>query len=118
MKNDKPANVDEYITMWPLAAQTKLIVIRKIIKELAPQAEEKISYGMPYYNLNGRLIYFSAHTNHIGLYPMKSAIKHFSKELSGYETSAGTVRFPLDKPLPLPLIRKIVLFRVEQNLQK
>ena len=92
--------------------------LRKIILTAAPQAQEKISYGMPYYSLNGRLLYFAAHHNHIGFYPMKSAIRQFQKELSGYETSAGTVRWALNKPLPKDLITKIVEFRASENLTK
>lgn len=114
----KPKSVDEYIVAQPADVQKKLHDFRKTVLTAAPGAEEKISYGMPYYSLNGRLVYFMAHTHHIGFYPMKSAIAKFEKELAGYETSAGTIRFPLDKPLPLSLISKIVNFRAKENTSK
>lgn len=110
--------IDEYIAAAPKEAQYKLTAIRQTVLEVAPQAQEKLSYGMPYFSLNGRLLYFGTFKDHVSLYPMKTGITAFQKELSGYETSAGTIRFPLDKPLPLPLIRKIVKFRVQQNLEK
>lgn len=114
----KAKSIDEYIAGCPAEAREKLQSIRAIVKEVAPGASEKLSYGMPYFDLNGRLIYFAAHKDHIGLYPMASGVAAFSKELSGYKTSKGTVQFPLGKPLPLPLIRNIVEFRVKENLSK
>jgi len=114
----KPKTVDEYIASYPKEAQDKLRAIRKLVKEVAPQASEKLSYGMPYFSFNGRLVYFAAYEHHIGFYPMASPIRAFKKELVGYKTSKGTVQFPLDKPLPLPLIRKIVEFRVKENLSR
>lgn len=114
----KAETIDEYMASWPTETKEKLQAIRQTVKEAAPLANEKISYGMPYFSLNGRLLYFAAHRTHIGFYPMASVITAFRKELSNYETSKGTVRFPLDKPLPLPLIRKIVKFRVKENLQR
>ena len=112
------STVDEYIDSSPSEAKDLLKSIRQTIKEVAPEATEKLSYGMPYYDLNGRLLYFAAYEHHIGLYPMKSALREFEEELSGYVTSAGTVRFPFDKPLPLELISKIVEFRVQENEAK
>ena len=114
----KYQNVDDYIVAHPESVQALLRETRRAITGAAPAATEKISYGMPYYSFNGRLLYFAAHQHHIGLYPMKSALRQFKKELSGYPTSAGTVRFPFDKPLPLELIRKIVEFRVQENQAK
>lgn len=111
-------SVDDYIASFTKDIQARLEAIRKIIKEEAPQATEKISYGIPYYSLNGQLIYFAAFKNHIGLYPMKSTIKEFNTELSVYPTSAGTIQFSHDKTLPLGLIRKIVKFRVNENAPK
>ena len=111
-------SVDEYISDQPKDVQQKLQTMREIVKKATPKVSEKISYGIPYFSLSGRLVYFAAFKNHISFFPMKSAIKEFKKELSDYETSAGTVRFPLDKPLPLPLIRKIVEYRVKENLAK
>lgn len=110
--------VDSYIADQPADIQAKLKNIRKIVKKSAPKATEKISYGIPYYSLNGRLVYFAAFRNHIGFYPMTSTIKAFKKDLAGYETSKGTVRFPHDKPLPLPLIKQMIDFRIKENLSK
>ena len=92
--------------------------LRQTIRKAAPEAEEVISYQMPAYKLQGMLVYFAAYKNHIGFYPTGSGIFAFKKELSIYECSKGTVRFPLDKPLPLGLIGKIVKFRVKENLEK
>lgn len=110
--------VDEYIAAVPSEHQAIIKQMRATIKKAAPGATEKISYGMPYYNLNGRLLYFGASKDHIGLYPMKSALEQFKKELTGYQTSPGTVRFPLNKPLPLVLVSKMVKFRLNENLAK
>jgi uncharacterized protein YdhG (YjbR/CyaY superfamily) len=114
----QPGNVDEYIAAWPLQVQDKLNTVRQIVKQAGPEAAEKLSYGMPYYSLNGRLLYFAAFKDHISLFAMPSAIKAFSSELSDYQISKGTIRFPSDKPLPLELIRKIVEFRIKENLAK
>ena len=114
-KDKKPANVDEYISLAPATVQPVLTELRKAIKTTAPKATEGISYGMPYYSYNGRLVYFMVHRSHIGFYPMKSAIAKFSEDLKGFKTSAGTVQFPLDKPLPIELIKKMILFRVSEN---
>jgi len=114
----KPVNIDEYITSFPIEIQKLLEQFRATIKKVAPQATEAISYGIPAFKLNGMLVWFAAHTNHIGFYPRASAIKVFEKELSIYKGAKGSVQFPLDKPLPVRLITKIVKFRVEENLQK
>jgi uncharacterized protein YdhG (YjbR/CyaY superfamily) len=92
--------------------------LRQLIRDSAPDAEEAISYQMPTFKLNGNLIWFAAFKKHIGLYPKTSAIEIFRKELSNYEVSKGTVRFPLDKPIPFDLVRKIVKYRVKENLEK
>ena len=110
-------NVDEYLASFPKDTQKLLEQLRTTIKKAAPQAEEVISYQMPAYNFHGKLVYFAAYEKHIGLYPMPSAIENFKKELAGYNTSKGTVQFPLDKALPLSLIAKITAFRVKENLQ-
>ena len=117
-KMKKAASVDEYIASYPKDVQDRLKTVRKIVKEVAPDAQEKLSYGMPYYNLNGRLIYFAAAKNHLGLYSMPSSIVTFAKELKGYQTSTGTIRFPYSEPLPVNLIRKILKYRVEENRAK
>jgi uncharacterized protein YdhG (YjbR/CyaY superfamily) len=98
--------------------QTKLQGLRNTIKKAAPKAEEVISYNMPAYKLNGALVYFAAYKGHIGFYPTGSGIEAFTKELSAYEGSKGTVRFPLDQPLPMSLITQIVKYRVQKNLEK
>ena len=97
--------VDAYIAAAPKAAQPRLRQLRKLIKEAAPQAEERLSYGMPYYDYRGRLIYYSAFKNHIGVYPVGEAAQH--KELSKF--------IPLDQPMPVDLIRKLVEARVRKN---
>ena len=111
-------DVDGYIQQFDGDIAQRLNAIRKIIRESAPMAEEKLSYGMPYYNLNGRLVYFAAFDLHIGFYPMPSAIVAFQDELAGYVHAKGSVQFPLDEPLPLELITRIVKFRVKENSQK
>lgn len=110
--------IDEYIALFPTEIQEKLEKIRKTIREAAPTAEEAISYLMPTYKLNGNLVHFAAFTKHIGFFPTPSAIEAFSDELSSYKSSKGTVQFPLDKPIPLELVRRMVEFRVKENLEK
>ena len=114
----KPNDIQEYITGFPKETQSFLDQLRTTIKKAAPQAEEAISYGMPAFKMNGMLVWFAAYSKHIGFYPRVSAIKAFKKELSIYKGAKGSVQFPLDKPLPLGLISKIVKFRVTENLQK
>ncbi len=111
-------SVDEYLSALPKEVKALMQIIRKTIKEAAPQAEELISYNMPSFNLEGRLVYYAAHTKHIGIYPMASGIEAFKKELSIYKGAKGSVQFPFEKPLPLKLITKIIKFRVEENLNK
>ena len=113
----KPKDFNQYMSSYPIETQRVLKQLRKTIKQAAPQAEEVISYGMPAYKMNGMLVYFSAHAKHIGLYPRPSG-PEFKKELSTYKGGKGTVQFPLDKPLPLSLITKIVKFKVRKNLQQ
>jgi uncharacterized protein YdhG (YjbR/CyaY superfamily) len=112
----KPLTVDGYIAGYPEDVQKKLAQMRGTIKRAAPGAEEVISYSMPAYKLNGMLVWFAAHTNHLGLYPRGSGIETFKDELADYKCSKGTIQFPLNKPLPLALITKIVKFRVKENL--
>ena len=113
-----PGTIDEYIAGFPVPVQESLEKMRKTIRKAAPNAEETISYQMPAFTLEGSLVYFAAFKNHIGLYPRPTAIKKFKRELSPYEGAKGTVRFPLDKPIPLALISKIVKFRVKENLAR
>jgi uncharacterized protein YdhG (YjbR/CyaY superfamily) len=115
---NKPFSVDAYIASFPEDSQKMLAQLRLTIKEVAPQADETISYGMPAFKWNGILVWFGAHTNHVGFYPRASAIEKFKKELSGYKGAKGSVQFPLREPLPLDLIKRIIQFRIEENLQK
>jgi uncharacterized protein YdhG (YjbR/CyaY superfamily) len=110
------ASIDEYIATFPEDVQIKLNELRAVIKAAAPGAIEKISYQMPAFSLNGNLVYFAAYKNHIGFYPAPRGIEKFKNELSSYKGSKGTVQFPLDKPLPFDLIKRIVEFRVTENL--
>jgi len=117
-KNNPQTTVDEYIAQFPEDVQRILLKIRALIKELAPQAVEKISYQMPGYHLNGSLVWFAGHEKYIGFYPTGSGIEAFKEELSGYKWSKGAVQFPLDRPIPYDLIRKMVNFKMEENLSK
>jgi uncharacterized protein YdhG (YjbR/CyaY superfamily) len=115
-KGSAPAkNVDEYLAAIPATVRKMLQQIRQTIKAAAPKAEEVISYQMPAFKYQGMLVYYAGYKNHIGFYPVSSAIKAFEKELSNYPTTKGTVQFPIDKPLPLGLIAKMVKFRVKEN---
>jgi len=111
-------SVDEYILQFPPETQEILQKLRKVIKEAAPGAEEKISYQMPAFVLNGNLVYFAAHKKHIGFYPTPSGIEAFADELTEYKGAKGSVQFPSNKPLPYELIGRIVEFRVQENLKK
>jgi len=117
MKSIQVSTIDAYIADFPKNVQKKLEEIRVAIKKAAPKAEEAIKYGIPTFVLNGNLVHFGGFKNHIGFYPAPRALEEFKKELSGYEGSKGAVQFPLDKPLPLTLISKIVKYRVEKNLE-
>jgi len=110
--------IDEYIGTFPKGIQDVLQELRQAVRKAAPEAEEAISYQIPTFRLNGNLVHFAAFKNHIGFFPTSSGIRAFKKELSGYELSKGTVRFPLDKPLPLSLVSRIVKFRVKENLAR
>ena len=114
----KPKNFDEYIVPFPEETQKILIQFRETIKKAAPDADEVISYGMPSFRQNGRLLYFAAFKNHIGFYPMMTGIEAFKSKLSAYKWAKGSIQFPLQKPLPLELITEIVKFRVNENLEK
>jgi len=108
-------DIDEYIDIFPEDVQKILETVRLTIRKAAPEAIETISYQMPTFKLNSKnLVHFAAWKNHIGFYPTPSATKAFNKELSAYAFAKGSVRFPLDKPLPLSLITKIVKFRVKE----
>ena len=113
-----PLNVDEYISTYPKDVQQVLLQLRALIKKAAPGATELISYRMPAYKLNGVLVYFAAHKNHIGFYATPTGHKAFIKDLAVYKSGKGSVQFPLDNPLPDALITRIVKFRVQQNSEK
>ena len=113
-----PQNTDEYIANFPKDIQEILQELWATIREAAPDAEEVISYQMPTFRLKGNLVHFAAYKNHIGFYPTPSGIENFKKELSVYEGAKGSVKFPIDQPLPLDLISNIVRFRVTENLEK
>ena len=106
--------VDAYISNFPANVQERLEKIRKIIKETAPDAVETISYGIPTYKKGNNLVHFAGYKKHIGFYPTPSGIEAFRRELSMYELSKGTVKFPLDKPVPYDLIKRIVEHRVNE----
>jgi len=110
--------IDEYISMFPDNIQNILEGLRQTIRESAPEAEEAISYQMPTFKLNGNLVYFAAFNNHIGFFPTSSGKEAFKKELSRYKGGRGTIQFPIDEPIPLDLVRKIVKYRVKENLSK
>lgn len=114
----KITSSDKYISKFSKDVQKLLLSMRQTIRNAAPDAEESIKYGIVTYVLNGNLIHFGGFKKHIGFYPAPSGIKVFEKELSVYKTSKGAIQFPLDKPLPLKLITKIVKFRVKENLTK
>jgi uncharacterized protein YdhG (YjbR/CyaY superfamily) len=113
-----PETVDEYIAKFPPEIQEILGRIRKVIKETAPDAEEKISYRMPAYLLHGNLVYFAAYKNHIGFYLSTNEIDVFKHELSEYKVLKGTIQFPVKKPVPYELISRIVEFRAAENIKK
>jgi len=113
-----PKSIDEYILKFPPQTQEILRTLRNVIKESAPDAQEKISYQMPTFALHGNLVHFAAYKNHIGLYPTPSGTDAFKIEISEYKSGKGSIRFPIDKPLPYELIRKIVKFRVIENIKK
>ncbi len=111
-------SIDDYIIQAPLEIRKKLEAVRKVIHEAAPEAEEKISYQMPTFFLHGNLVHFAAFKKHIGFYPAPSGIEAFQEELAQYKGAKGSVQFPLDKPLPLDLISRIVKFRAAENREK
>jgi uncharacterized protein YdhG (YjbR/CyaY superfamily) len=118
-KPASPQNIDDYIADFPADVQEVLQKIRITIKKAAPKAEEAISYKIPTFNLKGQyLIYFAAYKKHIGLYPVPSGDEEFNEEISIYQAGKGTLRFPLDKPIPYKLISKIVKIRAKENSAK
>ena len=112
-------NIDDYITLQPKELRATLEKMRKTIKEVAPDAEEVISYNMPAFKYYGMLVGFAANKNHCGFYPWNGrTVKQFSEDLLGYGTTKGAIHFPWDKPLPIALIKKIVKARMKENMSK
>ncbi|RYU89212.1 hypothetical protein EWM62_12805 [Mucilaginibacter terrigena] len=112
---NKPKDVDEYIGSFPAGVQQKLQQVRNAIKKAAPHAKEIISYSMPAYKQHGNLVYFGGWENHVGFYPGAGAIVQFKNDLAAYKGAKGSVQFPLDEPMPLSLIAKIVAYRVKED---
>ncbi|MFZ4455692.1 MAG: iron chaperone [Bacteroidales bacterium] len=115
---NKPQSTEEYIAAFPAEIQKLLNQMRTAIQQAAPNAEEVISYGMPAFKQNGMLVYYAAFSKHIGFYPTSSGIEVFEEELFGYVGGKGSVQFPFDKPLPIDLVKRIVAYRVAENLVK
>jgi len=116
--DQKSKEIDAYIAGFPPDVQEILEKIRMTIRKAAPDAEETISYQMPTFTLKGNLVHFAAFKKHIGFYPAPTGIEEFKDELSVYQGGKGSVQFPLDRPMPFDLIRRIVEFRVRENLEK
>ncbi len=120
MKNEwNPApGIDAHIAAFSPEIRARLVVVRELIRSLVPEATEVISYGIPTFDLHGHLVHFAGYARHIGFYPGASGIEHFQDRLAGFKFARGSVRFPHDAPLPLDLIRDIVLFRRAENLDR
>lgn len=110
-------SIDEYILQFPADIQKILQELRKLIKEAAPEASEKISWGMPTFYLHGNLVHFAANKKHIGLYPGANGVEAFKNELLDYKFSKGAIQFPFEKPIPRELVIKIVKFKVQENIK-
>jgi uncharacterized protein YdhG (YjbR/CyaY superfamily) len=118
MKSETYKNIDEYINSQPAEIREILAQMRTTIRKFAPEAEEKISYQIPTFHLHGNLVHFAACKNHVGFYPGPSGLKAFPEEVAAFKSTKGAVQFPYNKPLPLNLIRKIVRFRLKENMQR
>jgi uncharacterized protein YdhG (YjbR/CyaY superfamily) len=110
--------IDEYISQFPESIQQKLQQVRAAIKKASPEAEETIKYAMPAFTLNGNLVFFAAYKKHIGVFSAPTGAAAFKKELAAYKTGRGSVQFPLDKPMPLQLITRMVKYRAKMNTEK
>jgi uncharacterized protein YdhG (YjbR/CyaY superfamily) len=117
-KKARPKTVTEYINAAPKEARKKLREMRACIRTSAPGAEEGLKWGMPAFSYKRILVTFAAFKHHIGFYPTPSAVKAFARDLSKFATASGSIQFPLEKPLPLPLIRKVTAFRVRESIEK
>jgi uncharacterized protein YdhG (YjbR/CyaY superfamily) len=118
MEPTKFKSVDEYFSAFPAGTKSILGKLRAAIKDVVPQAEEVISYNMPAFKQNGMLVWYAANKQHIGFYPTPEPIRTFAHELRKYKTSKGAIQFPIDKPIPISLVKRIVRHRVKQNLEK
>jgi uncharacterized protein YdhG (YjbR/CyaY superfamily) len=118
MTTAKPNTIDEYIAGFPGEIQVILEQVRETIQKAAPDAKETISYAIPTFTQNGHLVHFAAFKNHIGFYSTPSGTETFQEELSKYKTGKGSVQIPIDDPMPVDLITRIVRFRVKENLSK
>jgi len=116
-QKNKYETIDEYIKTFPKDVRNILEKVRHAIKESAPGAEEAISYQMPTFKLNGNLVHFAGYKNHIGFYPTPSGTEAFKKEIAVYRAGKGSIQFPIDKPIPISLIKKIVKFRVKESAE-
>jgi uncharacterized protein YdhG (YjbR/CyaY superfamily) len=117
-RSKKFKTADEYISVFPVSTQKLLRELRSTIKQVAPGAEEVISYNMPAFKQNGVLVYYAAYEKHIGFYPTASPIRVFKKELVDYKTSKGGIQFPVNKPIPKTVVKNIVKFRLKENAEK
>lgn len=115
IKKDAPKTIDENIAQFPAVTQILLQKVREVIRSVAPDAVEAISYGIPTYKLHGNLVHFAGYAHHIGFYPGSEAIEVFKEELKDYKTSKGTIQFPLDKPIPYDLVKRITEYRVQKS---
>ena len=118
MKRDTATSVDAYIAEFPSEVRELLRQVRATIKAAAPDAEETIKYAIPTFTFHGNLVHFAAFNRHIGFYPAPSGGEAFRKELSVYKSGKGSIQFPLDRPVPLDLIQRIVKYRLNENLEK
>lgn len=118
MKTKSPSTIDEYIQSFPKEVQTILTNVRNTIREAAPNSSEAIRYAIPTFIQGGNLVHFAAFRSHIGFYALPSGNTKFQKELANYKVGKGSIQFPLDKPIPFDLIRKIVKFRIQENTLK
>ncbi len=117
-KKARPTSITEYINAAPKEARKKLHEMRACIRAAAPGAEENLKWGMPSFSYRRILVTFAAFKHHVGFYPTPSAVRAFAKDLSKFATAKGSIQFPLEKPLPLPLIRKITAFRVRESIER
>ncbi|MCA9382567.1 DUF1801 domain-containing protein [Candidatus Dojkabacteria bacterium] len=116
MINSKPTSIDDYISQFDSETKEILNNLRVLVKEVAPEATEAISYGIPTFKLNGKnLVHFAGYKSHIGLYPGSEAIEVFAKKLTDYKVSKGTIQFPLEKPIPYDLVKEIVVYLYERE---